>query len=244
MKTSTTRQAVRSYLDQFERRFVHTDEGVIYLPGETGRGVRLPPREAASLIAGMRATLAEADARTPLSGADAIFATGFVLCLVIMIGAVSGHTRIATALLLPITFGIAAMGPMLGSVRLNVAWRRGLREVERRLEGRERLETHETRRIVAPNWVKPIFLISALLCTAVVAGLMTAAALSPRYVAVEIDRFLSGIIGWMAGSLILLGFAYKAVDAHIRHRVPEADIGRAGRLDGRRPLAAREWDKA
>ncbi|RDE05242.1 hypothetical protein [Sphingomonas aracearum] len=237
---------IRSYLDQFERRFVQTDEGVVYLPGETGHGVRLPSGEAAAIIAGMRATMAEADARQLLWGQDAFFAAGFALCVTIMLGAVTGYQRIATAALMPIGLGIIVLGPLLGSLRVNLAWRRALKETARRMERFERLDLSATRRMVRPNAVKPVFVVAATLAVAVIAGLMFAAATAPSYGAAAIDRFAAGIVWPAAMVLIVLAFVYKAVDAHVRPRVSEAEVRIAARRQEHRPLSPTDaaWHEA
>ncbi len=236
------RAAVRGYLEDFERRFVQTADGVVYLPGETGQGVRVPQRDAAGIIAGMRATLEEVEARRTLRGADAFFAAGFVLCFVMIFGAISGFTRIAAGLMVPLTIAFVVLGPLLGALRIHLAWRSALAEADRRMATFERIDIADTRRIVRPNPMRAVFLVALLFCGAIIAGLMLASATSPTYVAAAIDRFLSGIIGWMIGALVLLGFAYKAIDAHVRRRVSEADIGIAADLRRRRPLVGPEWE--
>lgn len=236
------RSAVRGYFEDFERRFVQTRDDVVYLPGETGEGVRLPAREAAEIIAGMRATIEEADARQPLWGPDGFFAAGFVLCFVVMAGAISGYSRIAVGLIVPVAIAFVALGPLLGSLRVHLAWRQALAEAERRISAFERLDASETRRIVRPNPLRAPFAVAALFCGAIIAGFVLAAATSPTYVGAAIDRFLSGIIGWMVGGLVLLGFGYKAIDAAIRRRVSEADIGIASEARRRRPLVGPDWE--
>ena len=220
-------QAIRGYLDAFERRFVQTREGVIYLPGETGAGVKLPPPEAASIIAGMRASMIEAGERHPLWGQDAFFLAGVAICVTIMLGAITGYHRLAVALIVPICLASFVLGPFLGNIRVWLAWQRGLQEVDRRLEPYERLAVNETRRHVRPNPARAAFFVVAVLFTAIIAGLMAASATAPRYGAVAIDRFLAGVIGWAAAIVIVLALLYKAIDAFVRPRMSEAAIGLA-----------------
>lgn len=228
--------AARRYLDAFERRFVETREGIVYLPGETGEGVRVPRREAAAMLAGMRATLAEVDARQPLWGSDAFFLGAVLICVTLMIGAVTGRPRVAAGLVMPIVVGVVLLGPVLGNLRVWLAWRRGLEETERRLARFERMPADATRRIVPPNPVRPVFFVVATLGAAIAAGLMIASATAPRYGAVAIDRWLGPLVGWAAGLLIALSLLYKAVEAFVRPRVSEAEIALALRRRADLPL--------
>lgn len=229
---------VRGYLADFERRFVQTRDGVVYLPGETGQGVKLPVEAAASLIAGMRATMVETDGRQPLSGQDAVFAAVVMMCLTIMVGAITGFYRTAAALLMPIVVGTIILGPLLGLIRTELAWRRGLREAESRMEQYERLAPDATRRIVRPNPFKPILIVTLTLCFAVIAGLFLATVTSPTYVAAGIDRFMGWAVGFTCIVVIVLAFAYRTLDAFVRTPVSEAEIRLAVHDRQQRPLTA------
>lgn len=229
---------VRERLVRFERRFVQTPAGVIYLPGETGTGVKLPVDVAASLIAGMRATMVEVDRRQPWSGQDAIFAAVALMCVTIMIGAITGFDRIAAALMIPIALGSIVLGPLLGVIRTQLAWHRGIREAERRMEPFERLAADATRQLVKPNPFLPVFVVTATLSVAVIAGLMFASATSPTYVAAAIDRFGGNVVGIAVLAVIGLSFAFRAVDAYVRTPVSEAEVRLALHERQQRPLTA------
>lgn len=228
--------AIRSYLDAFERRFVRTPEGIVYLSGETGAGIKVPAEDAAAIIAGMRRTMVDADGRTPIGGMDAVLATGFVGCLILMAGAITGYMQVAAAAIIPLAIGLIVLGPLLGGVYTELAWTRGVADAEARMAAFERMETGATRRLIRPNPARGTYYVAATLAGAVLVGLVIAAATSPSYVGASIDGWLAGVLGWVVVALVLLAFAYKTIDAVVRPRMTELDVDIAERLHRRRLL--------
>jgi hypothetical protein len=229
--------ATRSYLADFERRFVETADGqAIYVRGEGGPGVRLPAAEAAALVAGMRSALAEADAATPLAGMDALPAAFFAFLMSILLGTLLGYPETGFAAALPLAVAVVLLGPLLGQLRLYVAWRRALTRAERELGRFDQLGTGEVRSLVAPNRVRPIFITVTILWIAVLAGLMLAAETSPDYARIRIDRFTAWLAMPAVISVVWLALGSHVYDLITRRRLSEADIRQAMADRRRRPL--------
>ncbi|HEX8554027.1 MAG TPA: hypothetical protein VF695_04915 [Sphingomonas sp.] len=229
------RATVASLLAGFERRFVRIDRGVIYVAREGGDGVRLTQEEAASLIAGVRATLIEADGDTgalPNWGWDGAVAVGLVT---IIIGTLAGFPLSAIALFLPVLAAFFALGPVLGVVRVHLAHGRAQARVERQLAAHRRVPAAAVRRGLPVNPVQPVLAIVAAGVAAVFAGLMIAAAIGPFHVKVWIDQLIAGWALPVVVAVVVLAFVSHAIDA-TRRRVSEAAIADAMADRRRRPI--------
>lgn len=233
--TATThnhRQLVRQYLQQFERRFVQIDGGVVYQRAEGRAGVRLTHEAAASLIAGMRATLDEVDAANPWSGGRIWPYMVAAPMILLMVGAITDFTMTAAALIVPVLLAMWLLGPSLGGMRIHIAWRRGLAEVDRNLADADAVPAED----IPGNPLRAPFFVVMLLAVAVIAGLFFASVTAPDYARAKIDALLGQIIMPLVLVVVGLGWATAFVEARSRRRVSEAAIRDARLRRGNWPL--------
>ncbi|URW75128.1 hypothetical protein M9980_11295 [Sphingomonas donggukensis] len=225
------RAVVRGYLAEFERRFMRTDAGVVYARPGAATGRRVPEREAASLIAGMRAALIEADEASVWTYGSIwpwLVATPFVL---VIIGALTDYMNAAAGLVLPTWVAIVCAGPVLSFIRITFAYRRAVADAERQMEWCESVAGAQ----VPVNHVRPVFAVVALFAAAVIGGLFVASATVPDYARIGIDRLLGGLLWPLLAIVIAFGLASAYVEARMR-RVSEAEIAEARTQRGNRPL--------
>jgi hypothetical protein len=215
---------VRSYLSRFERRFVAIDGGVLYVPEEGGGGVKLTERQAASVMAGMREVMVAVDGSNPFSGLRALPVAITLVLVTIMAGALFDFLETAGALWVPILLLVLLAGPLVSVARVHMAWREGLRRVDRVLARLDRVPAHVVARHVPVNPVRALFVGTAIFCGAIFVGLIIASATLPLYARLQLDRWIALIVGPIVLGLGLLWFVTYGVDLIRRRRVPEAEI--------------------
>lgn len=230
------RGVVRSYFEEFERRFVAVGDDVIYQRVEGGDGVRMPATDAAELIAGMRATLFEVDAANPLWGGQSVLVAVGAVFAVLVFGFLFDFGLSSASLVIPTLIVVLLCGPGLGHLRAEAAWRRGLAAVEARVASFERVPMATTRGDAPPNPVRPIFITVTLMFAAVAIGLMTAATGMTAYERFKLDRLISQAVWPMVAIIVGLALTSYAFDAFRRRRVSEAEIAAAMARRSDRPL--------
>lgn len=226
---------VRRLLRRFERRFVQTPDGVVFVRGD-GTGALFERERAAALIAAMRATLYEADGEATVSTPDAVPVAIAAALFAVLAGAVTGYVGAGFALALPVAAAVILLGPGLSAFRLDLAWKRGLAAAEAQAAKAERIDAVELRRHVPTNPLRAVSGAATLLCVAVVAGLIVAAASLPNHARFDLDRWFGGWIVPVALVLIGLCFAGRLADLMFRGALSEVEIDEAMELRRRRPF--------
>lgn len=226
---------VRGYMLRFERRFVQSGDGVVFVRGD-GTGAVFERERAAALIAAMRATLYEADAESTLSAQDAGPVAVAAALFAVLAGAVTGYVGAGFALALPVAAAVLLLGPGLSAFRLDGAWRRGLAAVEAQAARAERIDAVELRRHVPTNPLRAISTVAAVASVAAAIGLIVAAASLPNHARVDLDRWLGRAIAPVMLVLVGLIFAGRLSDLMFRRAVSEAEIDEAAAARRRRPF--------
>lgn len=227
--------SVRGYMLRFERRFVRSEDEVVYVRND-GTGAVFERERAAALIAAMRATLYEADAESTVSAQDAAPVAIAAALFAVLAGAVTGYVGAGFALAMPVAAAVLLLGPGLSAFRLDMAWRRGLAAAEAQAARAERIDAAELRRHVPTNPLRTIATIAVVVSIAVAIGMVVAAASLPNHARVDLDRWFGRAIAPVMLVLIGLIFAGRLADTMFRRAVSEAEIDEAMEARRRRPF--------
>lgn len=227
--------AGRRYIGRFERRFVVRGDEAVFERSD-GTGARLGRDKAAALIAAMRATIGEADARAAIGPMDALFAAAAVALLAVLAGAVTGYVAVGCAVAAPAAALVLLLGPGLHAVRLAVAWRRGLRAAEAQVGRDVPLSRRELRRAVPANPLRNVAAAAGLVILA--AGVLTVMAgwSLPNYARLELQRLLGRAAPVALLTVGALFFAARVADMLSRRGPSDAEIEEAAAARRRRPF--------